>query len=81
MNKENIKAFLPNEFKSLEIDVEKKVFNVNGVPFGKGASHCTIWFDAEGFNFHLEIESRIELGTYNKEGKKESGETYPAPPL
>lgn len=45
------KIFTPHELKTIEVDVEKKIFRVNGEDFGK---NCT------GFSISCEVGNRDE---------------------
>lgn len=72
---EDNKIFTPHELKTIEVDVEKKIFRVNGEDFGK---HCT-GFSISGsvgdfnewFDVTMNISSDIVLGSkYNMKGKR-----------
>lgn len=62
---------VPNELKTIEVDVEKKTFKVNGVPFGNRCTHfyisCT---GGEGFNVKMELDTEVQFASYGIEGKK-----------
>lgn len=68
---------IPNELKSIEVDVEKKIFNVNGVPFGKGCTGFIISCDARsGFRVRIGIDTTVHIANYNINGKKETDYAY-----
>lgn len=71
------KIFTPHELKTIEVDVEKKIFRVNGEDFGKGCSGFSIscntgdrdkWFDIQMRTFG-EV---LFHSTYDFDGKKTS---------
>lgn len=67
---------IPNELKTIEVDVEKKIFNVNGVPFGKRCTGFSISCDAEKFKIRMEIDTRVSLANYGMHGKKLTDYSY-----
>lgn len=73
----NIFTDVPSELKTIEVDVDKKIFNVNGVPFGK---RCTGFYisaeTVEGFKIHMEIDTTVCLASYDINGKKITDYTY-----
>lgn len=57
--------FVPHELKTIEVDVEKKIFRVNGEDFGMGCTGFTIWCDApDDFNIHMEINTKVHFAKY-----------------
>ena len=79
MSRVNAKIFseTPNELKTVEIDIEKKVFNVNGVPFGEGCRSFVISFDAvEGHSMRMDINTSVKFAHYNLNGEKTTDYTY-----
>ena len=69
------KIFTPHELKTIEVDVEKKIFNVNGEDFGK---HCT-GFSISGavgdfnewFDITMNVSSDIVFGSkYDMNGRR-----------
>lgn len=70
----------PNQLKKLEIDVEKKIFNINGIPFGKGTSSFDIHFDTSERTLRMTINTTVHFASYDTEGKKKSEEVYEIPP-
>ncbi len=68
---------IPNELKTIEIDVAKKTFNVNGIPFGDGCTGFMISCEAgEGFRVTMDIDTFVHLTSYSMEGKKNTDYTY-----
>lgn len=57
--------FTPRELKTIEVDVEKKVFKVNGEEFGKNCTGFTISCDGcDSFNVRMEIGTVVHFGRY-----------------
>lgn len=68
---------VPNDLKTIEVDVEKKIFNINGEPFGKGCTGFRISCEAsEGFNIRIDIDTTVKLASYEMNGKKKTDYTY-----
>lgn len=72
---EDNKIFVPHELKTIEVDVEKKIFRVNGEDFGK---HCT-GFSISGavgdfnqwFDITMNVSNDIVFGSkYNMRGER-----------
>ena len=74
--------FPPMELKTIEVDVEKKIFNVNGKPFGEGCTGFSISCEAsEGYKIRMEIDTTVHLASYAlADGKKEVDRTYNVQP-
>lgn len=76
---EERKIFVPHELKTIEIDVEKKIFRVNGEDFGKdctGFSLCcsTKHSDAERYAVSMDIDTYMRFrANYDIEGNKTGG--------
>lgn len=67
----------PNELKTIEVDVEKKIFNVNGAPFGKRCTGFRISCDAcTGFDIRIDIDTTVSLANYDTRGNKKTGYSY-----
>lgn len=66
MTTENI--FTPHELKTVEIDVEKKIFKINGMDMGKGCSDLNINFNYKGSTIKVESRSIIEFSSYDRRG-------------
>lgn len=71
----NNKIFTPHELKTIEVDVEKKIFKVNGEDFGKNCTGFSISgavgaFD-QWFDITMNISSDVIFGSkYNMRGEK-----------
>ena len=64
MSKE--KVFVPHELRTIEVDVEKKIFRVNGEDFGKGCTGFRISCEAPDlFTVRLEIDTTVEFGYFH----------------
>ena len=74
----NVFSYVPNELKTIEVDVEKRIFKVNGESFGEGCTSFTIHCDAcDGYKLQMYIDTTVHLASYNMQsGKKETGHTY-----
>lgn len=70
------KVFVPHELKTIEVDVEKKLFLVNGEPFGEYCTGFSIWCEAsEGYRVRMEINAAIHYAEYSEDGEKQSEKT------
>lgn len=74
---EENKIFVPHELKTIEIDVEKKIFRVNGEDFGKRCDEfyisCSTQRDREPTEFlkiDMRIGTQIAFGSYDEKGNK-----------
>lgn len=70
---EEKKIFVPHELKTIEIDVEKKIFRVNGEDFGKGCTEFSIECNAgekDFFKIEMRIGTTIRFLSYNRNGEK-----------
>lgn len=77
---EERKIFVPHELKTIEIDVEKKIFRVNGEDFGKDCTGFHIFCstrhatDNERYSVCLDIDTDIRFkANYDAEGNKTGG--------
>lgn len=80
---EERKIFVPHELKTIEIDVEKKIFRVNGEDFAKSCDGFVITCstnDSNGLSEYLRIametKSRISFANYDYHGNKTKEEHY-----
>lgn len=78
MRKTDAKIFseIPNELKTIEVDVEKKIFKVNGVPFGRKCTGFRISCDAAKFQIYMEVDTSVILANYNMRGDKTADYSY-----
>ena len=78
---DNNKIFMPHQLKTIEIDVEKKIFRVNGEDFGKNCTGFSIYLDTkdpheEWFHVTMDISEKLRFcSTYNIDGNKTSENT------
>ncbi len=69
------KLFIPHELKTIEVDVEKRTFKVNGEDFGHGCTYFSISCnDYDSFDIRLEIDTRIRFAVF-RDGKLVSDES------
>lgn len=65
------------ELKTLEIDVEKKIFNINGEPFAKDCSGFSIFCRPKEFEIHVDMDHTIRFATFNlRTGEKTAEGCY-----
>lgn len=74
-NMEEQKVFVPHDLKTIEIDIEKKIFRVNGEDFGNSSIELDIRCSANGdpsdyLKVVMETESRIVFANYDIDGRK-----------
>lgn len=65
--------FTPHELKTIEVDVKKKIFRVNGEDFGKGCTSFHIGCDANNgdfFEIGMRVDTTIKFANYDFYGKK-----------
>lgn len=71
---EERKIFVPHELKTIEIDVEKKIFRVNGEDFGKDCDEFSISCPArncnEWFKVSMRVHSNVKFANYGINGEK-----------
>ncbi|MDE5965866.1 MAG: hypothetical protein K2G89_03445 [Lachnospiraceae bacterium] len=76
---EERKIFVPHELKTIEIDVEKKIFRVNGEDFGKNCTGFSVDCntsrpDEKQYSVCVSIDTDIRFrANYNTDGEKTSG--------
>lgn len=68
------KIFVPHELKKVEIDVEKRIFRINGEDFGKSCEYFTISCTAGGedrfWEIHMSVGTEMCFANYDPDGKK-----------
>lgn len=68
------KIFVPHELKTVEIDVEKKIFRVNGEDFGKDCTDFSISCEAGNpdgwFKVYMRAHTDVKFANYNFDGEK-----------
>lgn len=76
---EEKKILVPHELKTIEIDVEKKIFRVNGEDFGENCTgfslDCSTKHpDSERYSVSLDIHTDIRFrANYDAKGNKTGG--------
>lgn len=78
---EERKIFIPHELKTIEIDVEKKIFRVNGEDFGKSCTEFSIGCSAgrkhdEWFDITVRISTDVKYANYDIHGEKTKEGNY-----
>lgn len=80
---EERKIFVPHELKTIEIDVEKKIFRVNGEDFGRQCEEFILRCSAnragglsEWLRLSLETKQWISFANYDFNGKKTNEESH-----
>ena len=54
--------FVPHVLKTIEVDVEKKIFRINGEDFGRGCTGFRIeCFDYGAFDIRMEVDTTVYL--------------------
>lgn len=72
------KVFVPHELKTIEVDVEKKIFRINGEDFGHECAGFMISCTPDDFRIDMQVDTTIHFASYsNKGGLREQG-TYKA---
>lgn len=57
--------FVPHKLQTIEVDVEKKIFRVNGEDFGQHCTGFTITCNGcNSFDIRMEINSTVQFATY-----------------
>ena len=63
---EEILSNVPQEIKTLEVDVEKRIFRLNGIGFAEGCDYCSVSCEGgKGFHVRMELNKRIILADYD----------------
>lgn len=61
------KIFVPHELKTIEVDVEKKIFKVNGEDFGYGCTEFSITCTGyREFSVRMEIDTKVRYIQYEQ---------------
>lgn len=71
------KIFIPHELKTLSIDTEKKIFQINGEEFGKDCAGFTITCKSyKDFDIRIEIDATVKFVSI-REGECTSETEHP----
>ncbi len=68
--------FIPHKLKSVEVDVEKKIFKINGESFGKGCTGFTISCKPEEFVIRMEVNTKVVFLTFDDNGEQKESRNY-----
>lgn len=69
--------FTPHELKTIEVDVEKNIFKINGEEFGSDCTGFTIHCKGHrDFEIRVEVDTTVVLATYGKDLQKNSEKEY-----
>ena len=56
------RIFVPHELKTIEVDVEKKIFRINGEDFGRGCTGFSITcYGYQEFDIRVEVDTTVHL--------------------
>lgn len=68
---EEILAGIPQKFKTLEVDAEKKIFRLNGVDFGNNCDFFSVSCEGgEGFKVRVELRKEIICVNYGVDNRR-----------
>lgn len=67
------KIFTPHELKTIEVDVEKKIFRINGEDFGGGFQEFTITCNPDEWNITMQMTQELIFSTYDNNGDIKEG--------
>lgn len=68
------KIFVPHELKTLQIDVENRIFLINGENFGEKCTGFTLTCTGvDEFQFRMELDAVVQYATYK--GKNRTSAT------
>lgn len=70
------KIFVPHKLETIEVDVQKKIFRVNGEDFGGECTGFNIECVPGTFQIRMEIDTTVHLIGYDKNGEKASQKKY-----
>lgn len=74
---DNHSVIAPQTLKTLEIDIEKGIFKINGEDFGKGCQSVKIVCNPPEWRFRVIINRPIEFYTeYDLKGKEKNRALY-----
>lgn len=73
MTEKGTEIFTPHELKTVEIDIEKKIFRINGEDFGKNCLGFSIGCEPgkdDFFNVSMRVDSVIHFAYYDADGSQ-----------
>ena len=62
------KLFAPYKLKTIEVDVEKKIFRINGEDFGEGCQEFTITCNPDEWNITMQMTQELIFSNYDNNG-------------
>lgn len=69
------KIFVPHELKKIEMDIENKIFLINGEEFGKGCKSISIHCNPPEWKFRVVIDKPIEFqATFDLNGQEKTAQ-------
>lgn len=71
------KIFTPHELKTIEVDVEKKIFRINGEDFGNDCTGFAIFCNGHrDFHIRVEVDTKVVIANYGFDLRKEKEKEY-----
>ena len=71
------KILVPHELKTIQVDVDKKLFLINGEEFGKGCTGFTISCSTvKNFQVRVELDTTVCFASYDENQQKVEEKTY-----
>ena len=69
--------FTPHELKTIEVDVEKNIFKINGEPFGEKCTGFAIYCKGhKDFEVRVEVDTTVVISSYGKDLQKKSEQEF-----
>ena len=66
---------VPQKLETIEVDVSKKIFRINGKDFGKDCTGFRISCSTKGFDVVMELDTTVRYVGYSRRGEKEFDKT------
>ncbi|WP_033167679.1 hypothetical protein [Clostridium sp. KNHs205] len=67
---------IPQELKTIEVDVEKKIFKINGKEFGKDCTGFRITCIPGSWSIQADVDTTVHFVEYDSKGEKKSDQSY-----
>ena len=68
--------FSPHVLRTVEVDVENKIFKINGEEFGKSCTGFTIECKPSELSVRMEIDTKVVYSTYSRSGELKESRDY-----
>lgn len=69
--------FTPHELKTIEVDVEKNIFKINGEPFGENCTGFAIYCEGhKDFKVRVEVDTTVVISSYGEDLQKKSEQEF-----